>query len=231
MILTDRAMLRLHVEAVWGVRLPAIERNEVTLLPESARPEWLLYAADLAEGRIYVWREGRSPAERAELVARLDEALVAPLTVEPAPGISREVALRLDGTPTLDQDVASRIARPLVLDEDLALLRAFLSGEPMYLLQPESAPLIGAFADGRLLSLAHSSRRTAEACELGVETLPEARRRGYALAATIIWSNAIAREGLTPLYSARASNIASLNLAAAAGYREFARAAMVEQKP
>ena len=231
MILTDRALLRLHIEAVWGVRLPAIEQNEVTLLPESARPEWLLYAADLAEERIYVWREEREPAERAELIARLAEALAAPLTVEPAPGISREVALRLDGTPTLDLDAASRIARPLVLDEDLGLLRAFLADEPVYLLRPERGPLIGAIADGRVLSLAHSSRRTAEACELGVETLPEARRKGYALAATVVWSNAIAREGLTPLYSARASNTASLNLAAAAGYREFARAAMVELKP
>ena len=71
--------------------------------------------------------------------------------------------------------------------------------------------------------MAHSSRRTTEACELGIDTLPEARRRGYALAATVVWSAAIRAEGLTPIYSALAENTASLRLAAAAGYREFAR--------
>lgn len=231
MTLTDRALLRLHVEAVWGVRLPAIEQNEITLLPESARPDWQLYAADLAEGRIYIWPEEKEPEERAELYARLNEALASPLTVEPPAGISREVALSLAAAPTIDLAAARRIARPLALDDDLALLRTFLSEEPVNLLRPESGPLIGSIVDRRMLTLAHSSRRTAEACELGIETLPEARRKGYALAATVVWSNAIAREGLTPLYSARASNTASLNLAMAAGYREFARAAMLEAEP
>jgi len=78
------------------------------------------------------------------------------------------------------------------------------------------------------MSLAHSSRRTKEACELGIDTLPEARRRGYALAATILWTRAVIQEGLVPLYSALAENTASLRLAAAAGYRVFARVAIVE---
>jgi predicted GNAT family acetyltransferase len=83
--------------------------------------------------------------------------------------------------------------------------------------------------DGRLLALAHSSRRTAQACELGIDTLPEARRRGYALAATMLWTRAILDEGLIPFYSALAENSTSLALAAAAGYREFARAAYVRR--
>jgi hypothetical protein len=79
-----------------------------------------------------------------------------------------------------------------------------------------------------LLSVAHSSRRTAQACELGIETRPEARRQRYALAATVVWSAAINDEGLTPIYSALAENTASLRLAVAAGYRVFARAALLE---
>jgi predicted GNAT family acetyltransferase len=82
--------------------------------------------------------------------------------------------------------------------------------------------------DGRLCSIAHSSRRTREACELGINTLPEARRKGYALAATVAWSAAIVQEGLTPIYSALATNTPSLNLACAAGYREIARAVTLE---
>jgi RimJ/RimL family protein N-acetyltransferase len=68
-----------------------------------------------------------------------------------------------------------------------------------------------------------------EACELGIDTLPEARRRGYALAATIVWTRAVMQEGLVPLYSALAENTASLRLAAVAGYRVFARIASFEE--
>ena len=67
-----------------------------------------------------------------------------------------------------------------------------------------------------------------EACELGIDTLPEARRQGYALAATILWTQAVLQERLVPIYSADASNTASLGLADAAGYRAFARLATFE---
>ncbi len=79
-----------------------------------------------------------------------------------------------------------------------------------------------------LLSLAHSSRRTVEACELGIDTLPEARRRGYALMATVVWAATVVQEGLVPIYSAFMTNTASLRLAAAAGYRIFASGATIQ---
>jgi RimJ/RimL family protein N-acetyltransferase len=72
--------------------------------------------------------------------------------------------------------------------------------------------------DGRLLSVAHSSRRTAAACELGINTVSDARRQGNATAATFAWTRAIQQEGLTPIYSAFAYNTASLRLAATVGY-------------
>jgi RimJ/RimL family protein N-acetyltransferase len=74
--------------------------------------------------------------------------------------------------------------------------------------------------DGRLVSVAHSSRRTLAACELGINTISEARRQGYATAATRAWTRAIQQEGLTPIYSAFTHNTASLRLAAAAGYMQ-----------
>ena len=84
---------------------------------------------------------------------------------------------------------------------------------------------------GRLLSIAHSSRRTDRACELGINTLPTARRRGFARACVLAWAEAVAAEGLEPLYSANAANTASLALAAACGYRPIARAAQVPAVP
>ncbi len=227
MIPKDRLLLRLHVEAVWGLRLPPLEQNEIALLPESALPDWKLCAAEIAEGRVHIWRPGVERAERERLLARLEEVLLLPASSDPPPGISREVAFHLSANPVSDLATAWRIARPLT-DDDYALIEAFEPGEAAYFLRLERRPLIGVIVDERLLSVAHSSRRTAEACELGVNTLPEARRNRYALAAVVAWSAAIVQEGLTPIYSAFATNTASLKLAVAAGYREFARAATVE---
>lgn len=221
MALTDREMLRLHVEAVWGVKLPPIERGEVELLPESARPDWRLYVANLAGERVLIWRAGLASEEREQLRARIEEARSLPEEALQAAGVGREVAFRLSAEPAIDQAEVQRLTRTLT-QEDYELIEIFWPGEARSVLQNEQ-PLLGVIVEGRLLSLAHSSRRTVEACELGIDTLREARRKGYALASTVAWSAAILAEGLTPIYSAHSWNTASLRLAVSAGYREFAR--------
>ncbi|MFL5701810.1 MAG: GNAT family N-acetyltransferase, partial [Ktedonobacteraceae bacterium] len=123
---------------------------------------------------------------------------------------------------------AQQVAR-LLTPDDQALVEIFDPGNVEYYFHPDRRPLIGVIVEGHLLSLAHSSRRTAEACELGIDTLPEARRKGYALAATLLWAASVAQEDLVPFYSASAENTASLGLASAAGYRAFARAATIEE--
>jgi GNAT acetyltransferase len=227
MVSTDRTLLRLHVEAVWGVRLPPVVENDGELLPESARPSWKLWAGDIAGAHIYIWRPDVKASEREALRLRANEALALPSRSTPIPGISREVAHSLVASPRLDIETASSITRPLT-SRDRSLIEVFQAGSSDYL-HREKRPLIGVVTAGRLLSLAHSSRRTKEACELGIDTVAEARRKGYALAATIVWTRAVMQEALVPLYSALAENTASLLLAAAAGYRVFARAAVVEE--
>lgn len=227
MFIGDRAFLRLHVEAVWGVQLPPLDHNDVSLLPGSPLPSWRLCAAEVAEGRVCIWRPDVDEAQREELLVRLNEALLLPSSNPPLPEINREVAFRLAAEPVIEFADAWRVARPLTPD-DHELIEAFEPGSAAYFLQPECRPAIGVIVDGRLCSIAHSSRRTREACELGINTLPEARRKGYALAATIAWSAAIVQEGLTPIYSALATNTPSLNLACVAGYREVVRAATIE---
>ena len=228
MVSTDRTLLRLHVEAVWGVRLPPVVENDGELLPESAQPPWKLWAGDIAGGRVYIWRPDVKASEREALRLRANEALDLPPRSTPIPGISREVAHCLIASPRLDIETAHSITR-LLTSRDRSLIEVFQPGTSDYYLYPERRPLIGVVIAGRLLSLAHSSRRTKEACELGIDTVAEARRKGYALAATIVWTRGVMQEGLVPLYSALAENSASLRLAAAAGYRVFARAAVVEE--
>ncbi|MFL5628549.1 MAG: GNAT family N-acetyltransferase [Ktedonobacteraceae bacterium] len=224
MVSTDRALLRLHVEAVWGVQLPPLAQNEHVLAPASFRPAWKLYAADLAHDRVHIWRPDVDATERKALRLQVNEALAFPPVVAPIAGISREVALSLATSPRINVDAVRNIARPLTA-QDRPLVEIFQPASADDYFHPAKRPLIGVVIAGRLLSVAHSSRRTGEACELGIDTLPEARRKGYALAATILWAHAVMQEGLVPLYSALADNTASLHLAAAAGYRVFARGA------
>ncbi|MGH2478778.1 MAG: hypothetical protein ACRDHW_03880, partial [Ktedonobacteraceae bacterium] len=85
MFLSDRALLRLHIEAVWGVQLPVIEQDEIELLPTSSLPPWRLYVADLADGRVTIWRRDVAQVERETLLTRLAEVLCPPVTTAPPP--------------------------------------------------------------------------------------------------------------------------------------------------
>lgn len=227
MAFSDRTLLRLHVEAVWGVKLPTIEQNDIELLPESPQPAWKLCMAHIANGRAYIWRPDVSVEERAMLRVRVDEALAFSLQAPTMTGVSREIALCQSATPRLDIGTAQRIARFLGI-EDKHLIEAFEADSSDYYFHAAKRPLIGVIVGNRLACIAHSSRRTHEACELGIDTLRNARRKGYALAATLVWTHTVQQEGLVPIYSALAENIASLGLAHAAGYRPFARVAIFE---
>jgi GNAT acetyltransferase len=208
---TDRTLLRLHVEAVWGVRLPSLMLKDVELLPDGSQPSWNLCAADLASGHVHMWRPDVPTVEREALRLRISEALAFPPIGAPLPGVNREVALSLVACPRLDEATARSIAYPLT-ERERALVEAFQPDTYDDFFGLERQPLIGVVISGQLLSLAHSSRRTPDACELGIDTLPQARLKGYALAATIVWTQAVLQERLVPIYSADASNTASLHL-------------------
>lgn len=232
---TERELLRLHVEAVWYIRVPELAGDEAELAvqrpePPEDKPEqlpaWATYQARLAGGgSVRLWRAGVARGERAELAGLTERALDHP--AEKIEHVIREVALRLVAEPTMPLTDAERIAQRLRNDADPRLL-AFYE-QAGYHLGGEQEPIFGVTEGGQVVTVAHSSRRTEQARELGINTKPGARRRGYALAATILWTRAILDEGLIPFYSALAENSASLALAHAAGYREFARAAYVRR--
>jgi hypothetical protein len=224
----DFEHLRLHVEAVWSLQLPGLAPGRAITLPGERAATWAVYVARVADGLVTLVRADL-PAERYEgLRARALSVLDAP-PGEASAGITREVALRLGAPATLGEPFAESIARPLTA-EDRDLVERFQAGEAAYYLnEPTRRPVVGVVIGGQLVSVAHSARRTTEACELGIDTMPEARRRGFALAATLVWTRAVTGEGLVPLYSALAENRASLALAHAAGYRPFAHAAYIDE--
>lgn len=212
--MTDREFLRLHIEACWGISIPPLEGASVELPTFTRLPPWSLYQATLLHERVTIWRPTIAPEERANLLQRAQNAAV---VFDPAPGMRREVVLRFSAMSHAPNSQQRHVVRLLTAD-DAALLEAFEAGSAPYYLNPHCAPCIGVIVDGQLVSVAHSSRRIAAACALGINTLPEARHHGHATMATIAWTQAIAHVGLTPIYSAFAHNSASLCLAAAAGY-------------
>ena len=212
--LSDRAFLRLHIEAVWGISIPPLDGATVELSADNPLPPWTVYQASLADGQVTIWRPGVVPEEGTDLLERVRNA---GLDYDPALGMRREVVLRLSGNSPTSHTPSHPAARLLTVSDTL-LLEAFEQDSASYFLDPIHAPCLGVIVAGRLVSVAHSSRRTSAARELGINTALDARKRGYATTAVRAWTDAILTEGLTPIYSAFAHNAASLRLAAVAGY-------------
>ena len=213
-VINDRAFLRRHIEAVWQISIPPLDGATVELSADNPLPPWTVYQASLAHDQVTIWRPGVSPEERADLLERARNAGPA---YDPALGMRREVVLRFFGNTPASQANPQPAARRLTAS-DAPLLEAFETDSASYFLDPIHAPCLGVIVAGRLVSVAHSSRRTSLACELGINTVPDARQRGYATTAVRAWTEAVLREGLIPIYSAFAHNSSSLRLAAASGY-------------
>lgn len=222
MVGDDLEALRRHIAAVWTVDVPPLGAGDVELPAAAGSTPWALYAARVAGAEVRVWRP-LPPHVRAGLREQAWRAL-GPGGAEPGTGVVGEVVFRR-GTGAAAEGAPGRARR--LGPGDRGLLEAFEPGETAYWLVPARAPLFGVVEQGLLLSIAHSSRRSAQACELGINTLPAARRRGFARRCVLAWAAAVAAEGLEPLYSASWDNAPSLALAQACGYRPFARAAQV----
>ncbi|MBO6020125.1 MAG: GNAT family N-acetyltransferase [Clostridia bacterium] len=87
----------------------------------------------------------------------------------------------------------------------------------------------GQIEGGRVVSVAvtHASpdeREPGGTLEIGVETIPEARRRGYAASSLAGLTGAILSAGLIPEYRCTCSNVASAKVARVAGYRQIGEA-------
>ena len=210
----EREWLRLHIEAVWGITLPPLHGMAIELVHDRPLPPWSLYQASWAEEQVTIWSPGISLAQRAHL---FDQAQRARAAFDRSSGMHREVVFQQRHPPRLPLSSALHLARRLT-EADASLLNRFEPGSAAYYLDTQRFPCIGVMVHDELVSVAHSSRRTREACELGIYTPPAARRHGYGLAATVAWTEAVRQEALHPIYSAFADNTASLQLAAAAGY-------------
>lgn len=75
------------------------------------------------------------------------------------------------------------------------------------------SPVVGVIEDGAVVSACYSARRTAAACEAGVDTEEPYRGRGYAPAVVSARRHAVVLSGAVALYSTTWDNAASLSVA------------------
>ena len=107
----------------------------------------------------------------------------------------------------------------LVTDDNTDILRALLPDwMPDVRLNP---PLFAIVADGQAVSVCCSVRRTSDAHEAGVETVPAYRGRGYAATVVSAWAHAVRATGVIPLYSTSWENDASRGVARKLGLTRF----------
>lgn len=212
--MTDRELLRFHIEAVWNLTLPPLDEAAYELILTQSRPPWSLYLGSFAQEQVAIWHAAVAPEQQLPL---LEQARRADAVWDQALKMRREIVFHAPRISPTQQAQSQQFARILTA-EDVDLLNAMRPEEAPITLKPQKTPYIGVVIDGQLVSIAHSSRKTSSACELGIDTIGAARRRGYAAAATVLWTALVQQQGLVPIYSAYAENTASLHLAQTTGY-------------
>jgi hypothetical protein len=91
----------------------------------------------------------------------------------------------------------------------------------------------GAIIDNRIVATALVSSFSDRYADIGITTLPDFRRRGFAIAAASIVAGAVQEIDKTPVWSTGVSNIASCRIAEKLGFVEVLRRAyiMLESSP
>ena len=84
---------------------------------------------------------------------------------------------------------------------------------------PHRQPFVAVVHDARAVSICVSVRISPTVHCAGVETHPDHRRRGHALAAVSGWAHAVQALGATPFYSTSWENLASRRVAARLGFQ------------
>ncbi len=164
-----------------------------------------------------------------DLVARLERICECEPVVDPptrVPALCAEYLNALGILPANDERwsgpayMIERDAPPLVAPIAINKKNAHLLRGKLEEWLPDvqhGQPLMAVIEDGRAVSLCASVRISNAVHCAGVETLPEYRRRGYAVSAVAGWARAVRALGAIPFYSTSWDNVASQAVASRLG--------------
>ncbi len=214
----------MQIQAATLFKLDA--RGRILAINEQGAPDPpRLFLGRTAAGHVLHLRHDLSGELAAELEAiALAEPLSADLEPEPACLAALVAALERHAPVTQryrgpafffpEQIAALHGVTPIDADNATLVRDGFGATLP---LNPAIAPVLAAVQDAMAVAVCFSSRRTATACEAGLEVLPNYRRRGYALRVTAAWALAVRADGRLPLYSTEWENVASRGVARGLG--------------
>jgi RimJ/RimL family protein N-acetyltransferase len=218
MTVGDLELMKLHIDALYthDARGRLVNVNE-----PGDKPAPRVFLGRTSAGHVLRTRADVPDALVADLVRLVEtEPQHAPLAQRPHCGDAIEALLsnrapieRVWTGPAYCVD-ASSLAKPVntvrVTAQDTQLLRTFPDWRDEVRFRE---PFMVAVEAGRAVALCCSVRITAAAHAAGVETLPDARRRGYAAQVVVAWAKAVASLGALPLYSTSTDNVASQGVA------------------
>jgi RimJ/RimL family protein N-acetyltransferase len=212
---TNSDLMRLHVEALFthDAEGHVVRVNE----PDGAlAPRFFL--GSTTDGAVWRFRHdvGHDVRRELEAAASQDDVL-RDHGIGARTGPSRYAEILARSAPVqrtwigpafcFPHELPATIDTMLVTEANAELLRPHLEAwVPDARLNP---PLFARTVDGRAVAVCCSVRRTDMAHEVGVETAPSYRGRGYAAQVVTAWARAVRAMGRVPLYSTSWQNEAS----------------------
>lgn len=221
-----RELMRLHVEALFthDAKGQLLRGNE----PNGAEaPRFFL--GRTADGSVIRFRHDVDADMRRELEAAANDDVMNAAPLDSPANASRFEEILARAAPVrntwLGPAFSFPVASPaptdavLVTDDNVQVLAAFLRdwipdvriGQPLFAL----------VVDERAVAVCCTVRRTNEAHEAGVETVPAFRGHGYAAQVVTAWARAVRERGQVPLYSTSWQNEGSRAVARKLGLIQF----------
>jgi GNAT superfamily N-acetyltransferase len=178
---------------------------------------------------------GHNPQQIADLLPHIPDWYCVNVSYEMAPVLAPLLEAQMGCPIRLLEDVYHTLTQPaprfnqphvrLLTPADLSLLEN--APPELHGSQPRRTLLemavAGAIVEGQLVAIAQNYARSDRYGEIGVHTLSEWRKNGYATAATATVARYIQSLGLIPVWSCGESNQASLRVAQKLGFTEVSR--------
>jgi len=217
-VTTNRDLMQLHVEALF---IHDADGHVVRVNEPNGAPAPRFFLGRTADGAVRRFRHDVGHDLRRSLSEAASEDDGHVLDAVAMPSRYADILARFEPVQRtwmgpafcFPHELPATIDTVLVTEANDDLLRPLL--QEWILDARLNQPMFALVVDGRAASVCCSVRRTSMAHEVGVETAPRYRGRGYAGQVVTAWARAVREMGRVPLYSTSWQNEASRAVARA----------------